>query len=107
MFLLLLHIARSNELRVDSLGAKLQCSQQILNLPQVENIFRYVLLTFCLCYIHNITFVILHYNPQSAGLASFSGALGTAAKKSMPVMRSSSLTGIISLAEGLRPDAER
>ena len=47
------------------------------------------------------------YNPQSSGLASVSGAWGTVVKKSMPVIRSNSLTESISSTEGFLPFAER
>ena len=43
MLLLLLHIAWRDELRVDSLGAELNSTQQILKLPQVEDILGNIL----------------------------------------------------------------
>ena len=55
---LLGHLARRHQLRIYRLGAKLQCPQQILQLPQVEYVLRNVLLAFRLCYIHIIMFLL-------------------------------------------------
>ncbi len=54
-------LARRDQLRIYRLGAELQRPQQILQLPEVEDVFGDILLAFRLCYVH--TAVKLLKNP--------------------------------------------
>ena len=58
-------LARGDELRVDRLGAELQGPQQVLQLPQVEDVFGDVLAAFGLCDVH----VLLLFDPGRGTVA--------------------------------------
>ena len=46
-------LARGDQRREDGLGAELQRPEQILQLPEVENVFGDVLPPFCFCNVHS------------------------------------------------------
>ena len=64
-------LARLDELREDGLGAELQRAQQVLELPQIEDVFGDVFAPFGLCYIHCSTFFNRPGGPVRSPAARF------------------------------------